>query len=113
MNSTPLRATGWSASATGEAHGDKTGERRGLEEAAVARLDLLKHLQRLFARRIAEQTVNRVPRGPVMMSALADGDERRQRVTHHRQTQGGKPVARECSQLEGQLDDIVPAAFAG
>ena len=80
--------------ATGEAHGDKTGERRGLEKAAVARLDLLKHLQRLFARRIAEQTGNRVPRGPVMMSALADGDERRQRVTHHRQTQGGKPGAR-------------------
>ena len=33
-------------SATGQAHGDKTGQGRGLEKPAIARLDLLEYLQR-------------------------------------------------------------------
>ena len=47
------------------------------------------------------------------MPALADGNERGQRVAHHWQAQRGKPVARQRGQLERQLDDILPAPFAG
>ena len=70
-------------SATGQAHGDKTGQGRGLKEPAIARLNLLEDLQRFFAGGIPEHAGEGIPRRPMLMPALADGNECGERVAHH------------------------------
>ena len=78
--------------AAGQAHGHEASEGCGLKEAAIWRLDFPEHLQCLFSRCVADHSCDWIPRGSMMMLALADGDQRGKRVTHHRQSQCGKPI---------------------
>ena len=48
----------------------------------------------------------------MMMAALANGDERGQRVAHHRQPQRGKPTLRQRGQFKRQRQHFAPIYFA-
>ena len=84
----------------GETHGDEAGERRGFEEAAVRRLDALQHAQGAPPGERPRQPQQRISSRRVMVDRLADGDQRGQRIAHHRQTQGSEELVRKGGQLE-------------
>ena len=98
--------------AAGQAHGDEAGQRRGFEEAAIDRLNAREDFEGVPARAGADRTDDGVPRRPVIMPGLANGDERGQSIADHGQTQGGKPSMREGGQFEGERNDMAPGLGA-
>src|SRR5438477_2216806 len=94
-----------SLTAGGEAHRDKARQWRRFQESAIGRLNARQHFQCPFSRNIPQKATHRIDRRTIMMPHLSDGDQRRQGVTHHRQTQCSEPFPRQRRQFKRQLHD--------
>ena len=86
--------------AAGQTHNYKTGQRSSFQKAAAAWLDFTQNIKRSFACENASQPCQWIARRQVKMPYLADGNQRRQRITDNRQTQCRKPSPRKSSQFE-------------
>src|SRR5436190_3971421 len=95
-------------SAAGKTHRDKTGEGRGFEKSTVGWLNLREHSQSFLSSRIANRSCERIWRRRVDVVGLSDGNQRRQRITHHGQSQRGKKLVRARSEFERQRNDMPP-----
>jgi hypothetical protein len=94
--------------AAGQAHRDKAGQRRGLQEPSVRRLDGLQHAQRPGPRRGAQPAERPVPRGPVHMARLPDRNQGRQGIAHHRHAHRREAPVRQRRQFKGQGQHMTP-----
>ena len=92
-------------------HHDEAGQRRRFEIAAARGLNSPQHLQTHAASASRRTTfAQRIPRPAMLMHALADGDQRRQRITDDRQPHEAKPRLRQARQLERQRAALRPTA---
>ena len=96
-----------------QAHGHKTGQRRGFQKSAVLGLDLPQLLQHARRDQPAKPAGAASPRRIATIQQQADRDQCRQRITYHVQPQRFVPTMRQDRQLERQAGDVVPGDQAG
>ncbi len=99
----PLRGAGRQ-----QAHQDEARQRRGFQEPAAFRLDFGQHAQRPAGQQMADRAKQGVPRRPMMVARLPDGDQSRQGVTHDVQAEHPQRAVWAGGQLERQLRDVFP-----